>query len=260
MEMTINPRPEQFPLMREAAEKVAILSGIMPPALKIEDVEANSEQLYITADPAQDALTALLAGDVEATRKHLWEMTLEGARHRQAEERARDSIIKKAKEAVLVEDFPVLLDYLNTNLPAARAGFNQNAKTLNENWALPADEQAPAFDSAISLAITGVELLDLLRMRFEYQLPKDTHAFTAGAMRPPFDYSAANMIDTRPAHSKLIDCMNERPKPGQTVKLHWKSERELEAERKAYEAMSRAVGDDIEQDIPVYEYWLSKKK
>lgn len=44
MEMTINPRPEQFPLMREAAEKVALLSGVMPPALKIEDVEANSEQ------------------------------------------------------------------------------------------------------------------------------------------------------------------------------------------------------------------------
>lgn len=260
MEMTINPRPEQFPLMREAAEKIALLSGVTPPALKIEDIEANSEQLYITADPAQDALAALLSGDVEATRKHLWEMTLEGARHRQAEERSRDSIINKAKEAVLVEDFPVLLDYLNTNLPAARAGFNQNTKTLNENWGLPADEQAPAFDGAISLAITGVELLDMLRLRFGQRLPKDTHAFTTGAMRPPFDYAEANILDTRPAHSKLIDSMNERPKPGQAVKLYWKSEREFETERKAYEVMRKAVGDDIEQDIAVYEYWLSKKK
>ncbi len=61
MEMTTNPRPEQFPPHARSYRESRPTLRDYAPALKIEGIEANSEQLYITAAPAQDALAALLS-------------------------------------------------------------------------------------------------------------------------------------------------------------------------------------------------------
>lgn len=257
MTLNINPSLAEFPTMREAAESIALLSGVMPPALKIEELEAVEAQLYTPADPAQEALDALLRNDVEATRKHLREMAIDKVRERHAEDEARNDILHKAKRIVIAEDFPALLDYINNNAEKARQGFNKNAKIINKEWHLK--DQSPEFNAALNLADKGIELQDILRKRFHVQHPKHAHPFTVGTMHPYISPSELNMLDTRLARIKLIDSMNDRAKPGDSIKLHWKSTSEFEAESKEYEAMLEKLGDDAQEDIPVYEYWLNKK-
>lgn len=258
MAVTINPRPADFPIMREAAEKISLLSGTTSPALKIEGIEATEAQLYTRADPAQEALDALLRNDVEATRKHLREMAIDKVREHHVEDEAKRATIHKAKETVLSEDFPLLLEYINSNLEKARRGFNENAKLINKEWGKA--DHTPEFLAALDLADAGIELQDILRKNFQVQTPKHAHPFTVGSMRPYVNYNSLNLLDTRNTRVKLIDSMNERAKPGNSIKLHWKSSQEFEAERKEYEAMLGKLGDDAQEDIPVYEYWLNKKK
>lgn len=260
MTLKINPRPADFPFMREAAEKIALLSGVMPPALKIEGIEATEAQLFTRTDPAQDALDALLRNDVEATRKHLREMAIDKVRERKVEEDARKITVHKAKEIVLSEDFPLLLEYINSNLEKARQGFNENAKIINKEWRLEPEAQSPAFNAALDLADKGIELQDILRKFFQLKNPKHAHPFTVGTMRPFEDPNDYHQIDVRPTRIKFIETMDDRAKPGDTIKLHWKSAREFEAESKVYEAMLQELGDAVMEDIPVYEYWLNKKK
>ncbi|WP_237206757.1 hypothetical protein [Rothia nasimurium] len=253
---TSNISDLQYSQVLKMARNIATLADLSMPTLKNAQLEQTLSKLHVRSDPAKNALDAVLAGNPAEAVEHIREIALDRVRMESAEVEAIRRVTAQARDVVRAEDTKTLCDYIEANFEAARLGFNKKVEGKSATWhedkdAKPTDLTEPAE--------VAYELYDLARTLAGYKIPKYCHPITRGAMHA--GYSAPTLMgDPREPWAKVRDAMGERPKPGGMVELYWKSPKEFEAEHKAYEAMLQKLGDEAQEDIPVYEYWLNKKK